>query len=449
MNALVIAFMSVLFFTNMLENSVHKYFALLAEAISGVILVLVLLKGATARSVAINPKYLILGLFVALCIVAGLVLNAVNIGTFVAGGRPYLKWIPLFLLPAVYRFSENELRLQLKTILSLALLQAPVASYQFFIEYWNVATGDVITGTLGPGASGTLSILMLSVIAGLVTMYIRAYIRLSSLVLLSIFLFIPCTLNETKITIVLLPIAVMTPFLFAPTSRFSPLQLTVAGALLAVFIGGFVSIYDYTYGAGGRYDHNSKRRSIADFFVGQAENPSYLYKGKEFDAKAILAKQQRIGALVSATDVFKRRDEGRVGEMLLPLRVLSEEPVLLAVGLGMGNTSASFLERFEGDYAGVLSEVSGSSLISLVLWETGVIGTILFLLFLYLVFQDSRKVATKDDLVGAIAQSWVAVLMIIALITFYINYFIVDVLIYFVAYFSGFVAAEKYRCQLE
>src|SRR5690606_41540042 len=87
-------------------------------------------------------------------------------------------------------------------------------------------TGDVVTGTTSN--SGTLSVLMVSGVTVLTVMYLRRRLALMPLLVLTGFLLVPTMLNETKPTLVMLPIAMLAPILFMrraekPFRRLMPL----------------------------------------------------------------------------------------------------------------------------------------------------------------------------------------------------------------------------------
>lgn len=53
--------------------------------------------------------------------------NRVQSGAVFAGLRTYYRYVPAFLLPIVYRSSDQQIRGQLTFIPSLTLLQLPMA----------------------------------------------------------------------------------------------------------------------------------------------------------------------------------------------------------------------------------------------------------------------------------------------------------------------------------
>jgi hypothetical protein len=123
-----------------------------------------------------------------------------------AGVRSYIKFLPFFLLPIVHRFTARQLQTQLVFLLMLALLQTPLAFYQRFVEFADsMHTGDPVRGTLT--TSSGMSMFLVCAIAGVVVAYLHGRLRLRTMLLIAAWLFAATTINETKATLLLLPVA--------------------------------------------------------------------------------------------------------------------------------------------------------------------------------------------------------------------------------------------------
>ncbi len=391
---------------------------------------------AVTRSISLSPKYVLLGILVGLHILLGVIINAVPPGAIVFGIRPYLKWVPIFLIPVVYQLSQGDLKELLKFILMMALLQCPFAIFQRFIQYKDISTGDVITGTLGENASGALSIFMVSAIALLIAFYVRKRIRFSQVMVLVSLLFIPTTINETKVTLILLPLALVVPYIFS-VRKIKPIQLIGIPVLALMLTIGFVAIYDQVASKWGGL-------SVGFFVDKQAE--TYMYRGDDRHDDVELS-PRRIGKnlLLPKEIITLEEGGGRIDKILLPINVLSNDSVKLWVGLGVGNAMLSSVSISSGSYGWRLGIISNDTLMSFLLWETGIGGLLLFLIFMLLVTYDAYKLARTDDIRGAMAAGWLGVLVIIFLSIPYTNIFYFSVLIYLFALLSGMVAAEAAR----
>jgi len=444
MRAVTCLLFCVAVFSGYLTENVHKQLTLLPEVISGLILLLVILKVGVDRSMVIPRSYVILGLLAGLHGLAGMLLNFVEPGVILNGLRPHLKWIPIFLLPMVFQVSARQLRTVLACVLALAVIQTPLALYQRFVEFKDVPTGDVITGTLGFGGSGALSILLVGVISIVVAFYAAQRIRIVAALVLGILLFVPTTINETKATVILLPIALAFPFLFSAKRRLQWRQIVTTGLMGAILLGAYVVVYEtYTvkkevaaYGVG-----------LLDFFSSEKTVRHYFFADKDVSKGAL--KRDSLGNVQLAQKKLSFTEGGsRIDKILLPLKSLSDDPVRLWFGTGVGNVSGSAIKSFAGEFSGRLEEIANDSSLSFVLWETGIGGTVCLFVFLYLVFRDSLRLAGMNVPESSLAAGWTAVVAIFFITTPYINVLYFNALIYLFAYFSGYIAAQRSRHEL-
>jgi hypothetical protein len=320
---------------------------------------------------------------------------------------------------------------QLKVLLVLGLLQFPIAIIQRFIVYRNTATGDVISGTLG--VSSVLSILLVCTIIVLLAFYLRKSMSAKQLLFLSVLLFIPTTINETKGTVILLPLGLLTVLLFMAKDRESRKKILAVVGVIAILGVIFVSIYDaffYKEQRGG---------GILEFF--SSDNVEhYLYRGAEFDPD-LLKPRDSSGDMMEST--MERAPPTRIDRALAPVIMLSSDPMKLFFGLGIGNASQFRFGKMGGDYAH-LSYLMGSenSMISLILWEIGIGGLLLYLAFFYMVFSDARKLGNFSRISGNLAAGWVGVVTIMVISLPYKNIMQFNVVGYLFMYFSGYVASE-------
>ena len=438
MNLLLYTLFGTVFASDYLADNVSKYFRLLPEFLSGVIFLFVVLKIGIDRSISISNKYVILGIVVSLHVVAGLLINFVAPGTVLNGLRPYLKLMPVFLLPAVSHVSDTQLRHQLQFLLVLAVLQTPLAFYQRLIEFRYAGTGDVITGTLGSGGSGALSFLLVSGIAILFSYYLAGRLKTGAFLVLAVVLFLPTAINETKVTLVLIPIALLLPLMYSRGRKLSVWQYAAFGAAAIVLIAGYVAIYDYVAAQLGR-------EQLANLVGTEKSATQYLYRGTDRELKA-LNKRDLPNLRLPKERVDLSEKGRRLDDLLLPLKYhYQNDPVQLWVGTGVGNTSEAFIKRFSGELAERVGESGKGMLVSFVLWDMGTGGVLLFLVFMFFLFSDAHRLAQQKTEVTTFAIGWLAVLAMTLLTSVYLNMLYMNALGYVVAYFSGYVAAERYR----
>ncbi len=352
-------------------------------------------------------------------IAIGAVSNHVSSGPLIAGTRMYLKFIPFFILPFVYYFSENQISKQLKLLFFLFLIQAPIALYQRLV----LSTGDLsLTGDLVRGTfptSGQLTVVLSCAIAMLMAFFLEKKISFNLFIGAFFLLFIPMTLNETKSTIIFLPIALIFPILFS--SADIKLKQLIPIIVLIILSGAtFIFIYDHFMRPRWGY-------GIIDFLFMENRTEGYLYKGAG------------IGTLEKV---------GRIDSWIIAFKTLFKNILNLVFGLGIGNVSESFIPGLSGEYADEYSiyNVKMTSL-TLILWELGLFGVTLYYALVYMVFKYSRNLRKKinSNLLGTISNGWSVVCVIIMISILYNNVILENGIGYLFWYFSGYIVSEHFK----
>lgn len=333
--------------------------------------------------------YWVLMLLIALHFLFGIIANQVQVGTMIIGGRLYLRTIPFFLLALAMPPDEKALKRQFIVILGVAALQLPVAAYQRVSNYQRAltegyisTTGDYVMGTLGNSAF--LSIFLISFAAIIVAMYARKRIGVGVTIVLLLIVLVPTMINETKGTLVLIPLAVGIPMLAAARkNRF--MHGIKAIFILAGFLAIFVPTYDYfmmpRYGYG-----------ILDFLTMEGRVEGYLSKGAE----------------VGTTGPV-----GRVDSMSVAVEVLSKDPSTMMLGLGAGNVTESvFGPQYQGEYFTRYGAFSGTTYARL-LWEIGFVGVALVLFLIINIGLDAKRLYKQDSAYGILGLGFLAVVPII------------------------------------
>jgi hypothetical protein len=325
--------------------------------------------------------------------------------------------MPFFFLPIVYKFSDDEIMTHLKILLFFSLIQFPLTIFQRFFLFRGYVTGDYVTGTLA--TSSILSICQICCITILTAFYIKKKIKAFPFFLFALMLFIPTALNETKGTMVLFPIAITITILCSKGAiiNLKKISLIFTTGLLILLI--FIPLYGYLY---------SGRADVVNFFKGHGHKTSsfegYLYRGLS---------EHEIG----------ERELGRLDAFFFPFKKLADEPFKLFIGLGMGNVNESGVRLFMGEYTEY--DKYGANMISAasLIWETGIIGLFLHLVFLWLVMKDAMALRSDDGLTGCLALGWVAIPIMLGLSFFYKNIFHLKVIAYLFWYISGLIAARR------
>ncbi|MGH8138269.1 MAG: hypothetical protein ACREVV_08760 [Steroidobacteraceae bacterium] len=395
------------------------------EMLSCIVAALVLFEGIRKGFALVATKYWLVFGLATFIIVCGILTNSVGTGPILAGMRYYLRAIPLFLLPAVARFSDEQLRRQLNLLLGIGLLQIPFACYQrYIIWYQGRFSGDDVVGTVME--SGVLSIMLICMVLVLTGFFVQKRISRMRYIGLFLLLLLPTMINETKATVILLPIGLITATVVAapPKKRLRVFGMGVS--LLVVFGAILIPVYDFM----AQKDPYKNEQHLTDFFTSQKEIDRYMEAKKP--------------AGVGTQTEVRRGDAIRV-----PLEYLARDPVRLAFGLGIGNASHSSIgENFTGQYFNLFQRFIITSF-SVFLLEIGLLGTVLVFLLYWLVYRDAVVVAKKDpSLTGSIAVGWTGIVAVMTLSTFYVTTHAFSSLSDLYWYFSGIVAARRVQLQL-
>lgn len=390
------------------------------EMLSILVAGLVLLKGLRGGLGLIPAKYWFVFGFLAVVIICGIITNSVGTGPILAGMRYDLRAIPLFFLPAVASFTEQDTRRQLKLVLGLALLQVPMAVYQrWVIISEDRFSGDDVRGTVMD--SGILSIFLICVVVVLTAFYMRGQLRKWPFLMLFFVLLFPTTINETKATVVFLPVGLMATII-AASPRGKRLKVFLGGTVL---LGVFAAILFPVYALMNANSPYKDDKSLLDFFTNEKQLGAYIGDKKDvgFGAKRLV---------------------GRGTAIKFPLQYLSRDPVHLAFGLGLGNASHSNLgEAFTGKYFDLFQNFVVSASAAFLI-ELGLVGSALVFLLYWLVFTDTLAVARADSgITGAIAAGWIGVVGVMGIAAFYnVTHAYVSVS-YLYWYFAGTIACRR------
>ncbi len=408
------------------------------ELVSIMLLVFLVVRAAGTKNLHIAPKYALLFGILLLHIFVGVIVNGVAEGPLIAGLRYYLKFSPLFLLPAVFNFTDTQIAGQLKFLLALGIIQLPIVLYQRFFEFARLYTGDVVSGTLG--VSSILSMFLVCSIIVLLAFYLKKRISGRAAIALGFLLFIPTTLNETKGTIILLPVGLVAVILTAVRTKTERKMMLGAIAAFSVLGFIFVAIYDQMY------DKVNSGEGLVSFFSGEGVE-EYLYNGVEFDPQIL---DQNKGKKIITTNLAEDLPkQARLDRLFAPVAILQHQPAKLLFGLGIGNVSVFKFSDYQGQYAYIGQQFHIENImLSQLVWELGIGGALIYFLFFYFVYSDARNVSKQDNISGWLATAWIGVIAIVIVAVPYKNIFGFNVIGYLFFYLSGIIAAAACRTSL-
>lgn len=399
------------------EDWLPAFFAYVPELLSALAAVYVVMVGGENRFRYVRPVYWLVFFGLLVVIVCGVIVNTLSPGIVVAGLRSYLRAIPFFLLPAAFVLKEKQLRVQFLVLLVICIVQLPLAWEQRSeVKFLGGHTGDSTDGTIQ--GSSMLTMFLVSAACVLAGLYLRKRISAKLFLLALLWILLPTTLNETKATLILVPLAMFATFVAASERGVRVRNAVVGLAVSAAFIAIFIPIYDYYMVPRWGY-------GIMDFFTMEGRVEGYLIKDEQLGTT---------------------EQGGRLDGMIAGFELLSRDPAHLFFGLGVGNASPSSLgPQFTGHYA-ALFEVFRPNTLSTVLVELGVLGVALVLVLHWLIFLDALAVARSDrGIFGALAAGWVGVSVVMAIGLIYHATMTNLALTFLFWYFSGVVAAQRQR----
>jgi len=250
--------------------------------------------------------------------------------------------------------------------------------------------------------------------------YLRKRIGLSLFLPLFLLLLFPTMINETKVTIIVLPVGLLGTFIFGSERGQRLKNGLIATGVLIVFSAIFVPIYDYLV-VQGHGEHNPK---ITDFFTNENRVDRYVSTGAELGA----------------------RKAGRVDGLRIPMHETMKTPVRFFLGVGIGNASpSSFGVQFAGQYY-VMYQPFLQSTASTFILEIGIIGFLMTLIIQFLIWVDSRWVAENDPgIVGDIATSWTGVTGVVVMVCFYATLHGSPAISFLFWFYGGVIAAQRVR----
>lgn len=397
----------------------------LPDILAILLFILVLTVMAINKKMDLSKSYIILFMCYVVHILIGIVANAVPAGAVIAGFRSYFRWVPFFFLASVIPIKRGTIRWQIALLFGFGIVQVVVAVYQRFIKFSELKTGDVVIGTLG--GAPFLVMFQIALICLLLALYVQGKWRFLLCFFLSMFLFIPCLINETKAVIILLPAAIMTILIFSKSNKSRAKQYVIIPLVLIILLSIFIPTYNSLmrqpeYLLPGE----SGRLTIIDLFTGTRVK-RYLYK--------------------KASGEGAGEEIGRVDSLILAMRNISQDPIRLIYGFGAGNVNESFVGLLKGNQTHFSGYGANVTTFSIFLWELGLIGIFFPLIFLFLNFVDAFSLQNATDICGGLSLAWLGIVAMMTISLVYVNLMnsALDLLFW---YLAGYIAAENHRSRL-
>lgn len=322
-----------------------------------------------------------------LLIVFGIIsafINGANFEVVILGIRNYFTYVVLFYVVSQLEFEELFIKRATKILVAVAFLQIPIAIGQRIMNISN-PSGDVVVGTIGANASGTLSLFLLMAVSIIISSYLNKLVSARFLTISLIFLFIPMVINETKVTFIIFPLLV----LFLVGHNFvasSNKKRALVPILLSIVIFGSAAIgYDLLY-------TSFYQRSSSIFSESQISDAASSYTPQ--------------GTL------------NRLAVIDFAYMELNRPPLNPLIGVGLGNASDSFFKTGVGAYFEKYRNLNiTSTFLARLMWELGYIGLAVFVYMVIKLVIIAERIYkhSQDPFRKSIALAFEGIVLIMAI----------------------------------
>lgn len=346
---------------------------------AGLFLLSVLLRQFGARQGEVQPQPALtwtMLAFVLVCL-SSMTLNWHSGVIAVAGAKNYFQaWGLFFGLVLMSRWDTLQFQLP-KALLAIGLLQLPFALHQFLVlapvrsSYGGLTSVDVVAGTFGAslvggGNNAALAMFVIIVSAVVLSLWRRGALRAGWLLVIPPLL-VPIFLNESKISVVYLALAIALVFRSEITRR----PLRFAAMALATLVIGFGLILSYAA------LHEASRATTPAELVEEIIRQN-TQEGERYG-------HLMLNRTTSIVHWYEERKHYPLAHALLG-HGLSESKI----SSGVLDTSDNLAgRRYPGMGIGVTS-------ISALLWDVGVIGLASVLMVFWTAFRLAGRLAREN-----------------------------------------------------
>ncbi|MCJ7563462.1 MAG: hypothetical protein MUP52_02600 [Candidatus Aminicenantes bacterium] len=288
-------------------------------------------------------------------------LNNESLVTYLNGVRR-IAIAPLLFILGQLLAQERSSRTAFRVFLWTFVLQLPAC---LILIYWHTGSffqlpgADLLTGTFGRGGTGYIVIFMSAVLGISVWLFAKRQLSLKILALLSGIFLVLGRWSDLKFIYLLLPLTLGVAFLLVVRQRSSSRKWKALVAELAGLTILFVVLLLVISASSVRF--HSGTLAISSMF-----NPDYIRQALFVDSKGIVTSNEG-------------REFSRYGVLVYALNFISRDFVTRAAGHGLGSTATegALGETKLGQMVGIRN--IDYSTLSVLLFETGIGGTLLYL----------------------------------------------------------------------
>jgi hypothetical protein len=401
---LLFLFLFSLDYLNFLLGLLPRQFTWFPESLSIVLMSYILLQIIKFKSLPDHKAYRFFAVY--LCILfTGVLVNWIKPTVFLTGINNHLKFVPFFFIPFFKKFNESEIRKVIKLLFFLTFLQFPVTVIQFLTK--DTRSGDLVGGSIGANTSGILSIFLSIMIVLWNTRFFKRKLSFFQYVLGLLALTVPMSLNETKVSAILIPLAFLISTVALPEAKRYKKKMFIGCIMLLVVFFGYRFAYNTFYAS----DYTP--RGIDNYIL----NPQFSFEYLSGNPEG------RMSRLASISFAFNQ---------------ISRNPIHLLFGVGIGNASESFFRATSGEYHRIFGElVIMQTSYAFLLWEVGVLGSILFLFILIYLAIFAYKKRNVDGPYHEVFTMVFSMVVIFLPMMAYTNVFRDDLFLYLFWFVAG------------
>ena len=403
-------FLGILFLNWLSEKwfLIPRQITWLPEVLSIIVFLYILLNAMKYKKIPFEAPYLLVYLFAGLTLF-GIIINNVNATVAIAGVRNHLKFLPFFLLPFYYDFSDDFMKKFIKFMLFFSFLQCPVAVLQRLL--FETRSGDPVGGTLGASTSGVLSLFCAFMIIFWTSYYFKYHLRPKNYLLGLIILFLPMAINETKISLFLIPIIFFSIILFIPEAKGKIRSLVAIFICTAMLSGIYGYVYNYYYAS-------TPERRIDTYITNPKKSLDYIYYDKYTGSGKL----------------------SRIPQIIFAYKNINNNPKNFLFGVGAGNASDSFFAAAVGEYFYSYKVLKIDRIfIGNMLWEYGILGTLLYFGICITFFFKCLSLKQFSGIPGVLSIGFLGLSLVLLISTIYLNTMRVNLYGYLYWFLAGYI----------
>ncbi|NML17524.1 hypothetical protein [Azohydromonas caseinilytica] len=290
-----------------------------------------------------------------------------RLGEVLVASRAYLAFWSIALALAVGMVSQSHMLLAWKALMVCAVLQLPVAIYQYFVvakisnrlSPWDAVVGTFPGNMDGGGASHGMGIFLLVVMAAVLALWRTRQIRRSLAVVIFLAILATLALAEVKAAVLIMPLVFALVYYRELLRR--PL-LSVGAVVISVgLMGTLLAVYENTFYANRGMTLSGKLPTSPLAAVQNQLNPEQMHTRSE--GGVIVSRAARMA------DWWQRN-------------VRYGDPYHALLGYGVGATQLSTIGM--GELVTKMPYSLDMTGTAILLWETGLVGHLLLVLALLL-----------------------------------------------------------------